>query len=60
MRSSFVSPEPQRILHLEKVKSRLIAEVLKCKKNPVSAIKEYRREKQKIEDERRLDEYRHY
>ena len=60
MTSNFVSPEPERLLRLDEARSKLIGDVLRGKKNPAEAMKEYKQEKQKIENERRMDKYRNY
>ena len=60
MKSNVVSPEPYREQRLYEAKKNLIKDVISGRKSPVEAIKEYNKEKRKIEAERNLDKYRRY
>lgn len=46
--------------HLTEAGIKLTADVVTGRKRLTEAIKEYRQEKQRVESERRMDEYRKY
>ena len=59
-RSSFVSPEPERMRRKTEAMTKMAGDIFLGRKNPLEAIKEYKKEVKKIEAERRLDEWVKY